>query len=75
MNTASWMHEAPAILRRLRELGWTSARSGKGSHEIFAHPQGSRPIPVPSHGNEIPEALARGILKQAVANVSRGRGG
>lgn len=59
------------LVRRLNEWGWTSARSGKGSHEIFAHPNGKRPIPVPKHGGDIPEPLARMILSQAVKNVKR----
>lgn len=59
------------LVKRLIELGWTSARSGKGSHEIFAHPQGTRPIPIPKHGGDIPEPLARVILSQAVKNVKR----
>jgi len=59
------------LVRRLNELGWTSTRGGKGSHEIFAHPKGTRPIPVPKHSGEIPEPLARTILSQAIKNVNR----
>jgi predicted RNA binding protein YcfA (HicA-like mRNA interferase family) len=57
------------LVKRLHALGWTSLRRGKGSHEIFVHPAGARPIPVPTHGSDIPEPLARMILTQALRNV------
>ncbi len=53
------------LFDRLNGLGWVEARV-RGSHHVFTHPQGLRPIPVPVHGKEIPESVAKAILKQAV---------
>lgn len=52
------------LFDRLHELGWAEARV-RGSHHVFTHPRGLRPIPVPVHGKEIPDVIAGAILKQA----------
>ena len=59
------------LVKRLAEMGWVSGRKGKGSHEIFVHPDMTRPIPVPTHGKDIPEPLAKTILDQAGSNLRK----
>ncbi len=52
------------LFNRLIRLGWTEERV-RGSHHLFTHPKARRPIPVPVHGKEISDFIAKGILKQA----------
>jgi len=56
------------LFRRLLAQGWTEVRV-KGSHRLFQHPRARRPIPVPVHGADIPEVIAKAILKQARDSV------
>jgi len=52
------------LMRILREAGWVLDRI-EGSHHIFVK-EGKRSVPVPFHkGREIPNNLARRILKEA----------
>ena len=59
------------LIDRLRKLGWTEARV-RGSHHVFKHPKGLRPIPVPVHGKELSDVIAKAILKQAVQATKEG---
>jgi predicted RNA binding protein YcfA (HicA-like mRNA interferase family) len=52
------------LFDRLHELGWIEARV-RGSHHVFTHPRGLRPLPVPVHGKDIPDSVAKAILRQA----------
>jgi predicted RNA binding protein YcfA (HicA-like mRNA interferase family) len=56
--------KARDLMRLLEEQGWELDRI-RGSHHQFKHPQATRTLTVPVHGKEIPEQLARLILKQA----------
>jgi mRNA interferase HicA len=50
--------------RRLKAVGWYLLRNG-GSHDIWTN--GTMQQPVPRH-NEIPERLAKSIVKHAEDN-------
>jgi predicted RNA binding protein YcfA (HicA-like mRNA interferase family) len=52
------------LFERLTALGWTRARV-RGSHHVFKHRKGRRSIPVPVHGKDISDVIAKAILKQA----------
>jgi len=52
------------LIRFLLEQGWQLDRI-RGSHHQFKHPRAARTLTVPVHGKEIPDQLARRILKQA----------
>ncbi|MBZ0273068.1 type II toxin-antitoxin system HicA family toxin [bacterium] len=64
------------LIRRLKKMGWYYART-KGSHEIYDHPNSTRPIPISFHGKEVKERMAANILKQAKDNLlpSNGKNG
>jgi predicted RNA binding protein YcfA (HicA-like mRNA interferase family) len=47
----------------LREQGWELLRSGKGDHEIWAHP--GRPTSLVVDGKIMSRHTANAILKQA----------
>lgn len=48
------------VARFLRSQGWSVARQGKGSHEIWAGSNGGR-ISIPRHGT-----VSAGIVKQII---------
>lgn len=50
--------------RILLSHGYKQKRS-KGSHRIFCKP-GCRPEIVPFHGKEVPEGIAKDILKRVI---------
>jgi predicted RNA binding protein YcfA (HicA-like mRNA interferase family) len=52
------------LVRILCEQGWELDRI-RGSHHQFKHPHALRTLTVPMHDKEIPETLAKIILKQA----------
>ncbi|HFQ94087.1 MAG TPA: addiction module toxin, HicA family [Anaerolineae bacterium] len=50
------------IVKRLRKLGFVLYRQGKGSHEIWRHPDG-RWTTVPNHGSKtISQRTMKSIL-------------
>ena len=53
------------VVKRLRKLGFTFYRQGKGSHEIWHHPDG-RWTTVPRHGNKI---ISRRTMKSILGAV------
>jgi len=56
--------KARKLIRLLEEQGWELDRI-RGSHHQFKHPRAVRTLTVPVHGKEIPERLAKTIVKQA----------
>jgi predicted RNA binding protein YcfA (HicA-like mRNA interferase family) len=53
------------ITRRLRQLGFELYRQGKGSHEIWRHPDG-RWTTVPNHGNQV---ISRRTMKSILDSI------
>jgi predicted RNA binding protein YcfA (HicA-like mRNA interferase family) len=53
------------IVKRLRRLGFAFYRQGKGSHEIWRHPDG-RWTTVPRHGNQ---TISRRTMKAILDDV------
>ena len=53
------------VTKRLRKLGFTFFRQGKGSYEIWHHPDG-RWTTVPRHGNKI---ISRRTMKSILDTV------
>lgn len=53
------------ITRRLRQLGFELYRQGKGSHEIWRHPDG-RWTTVPNHGNKV---ISRRTMKSILDSI------
>lgn len=54
------------LVKLLKQAGWRFYRSGKGSHQIWQHPERQNKLAVPDHGSkEIDPGLVRGIKKQA----------
>ena len=43
----------------------------RGSHHQFKHPRAMRTLTVPVHGKEIPERLAKIIIKQAARTIRK----
>ena len=60
------------LLRELENQGWRLDRT-RGSHRQFKHRLAKRTLTVPVHGKDIPDVLAKLILKQARAALDRGR--
>jgi predicted RNA binding protein YcfA (HicA-like mRNA interferase family) len=52
------------LIKRLTQNGWYLERI-KGSHHIYNHPNGARPVTVPVHGKEVTDRFAKIIIKQA----------
>jgi predicted RNA binding protein YcfA (HicA-like mRNA interferase family) len=73
-NTTCMLHhevmKARELIGLLKEQGWVLDRI-RGSHHQFKHPKAVRTLTVPVHGKEIPERLARLILKQAERAVQK----
>jgi predicted RNA binding protein YcfA (HicA-like mRNA interferase family) len=54
------------LTKLMKLAGWRFYRSGKGSHQIWKHPERPNKIAVPDHGSkEIDPRLVQGIKKQA----------
>lgn len=52
------------LIKKLEEAGWELDRV-RGSHYVYKHPQGVRPIPVPHPKKDLPKGTVNAILKQA----------
>jgi len=55
------------IAKVLRQIGFV-ARSGKGSHTVFKHPDGRRTV-VANHRRAVRVGTLRAILRQAKLSV------
>jgi len=62
--------KAKDLIRLLEERGWELDRI-RGSHHQFKHLEAMRTLTVPVHGKEIPERLAKIIIKQAARATRR----
>ncbi|MBI4670430.1 MAG: type II toxin-antitoxin system HicA family toxin [Chloroflexi bacterium] len=52
------------LTKRLKQLGCEFKREGKGSHEVWWHPQRRRITTIPHHGNrDIKEGTLRKVLR------------
>ena len=56
----------------MQNQGWRLDRT-RGSHRQFKHRLAKRTLTVPVHGKDIPDVLAKLILKQARAALDSGR--
>jgi predicted RNA binding protein YcfA (HicA-like mRNA interferase family) len=53
------------LCKLLESHGWTLDHI-RGSHHVYAHPDASRPIPVPVHGNrDLRAGTQRSIMREA----------
>ena len=72
--TTSMLHtvsvKAKDLIRLLEGRGWELDRI-RGSHHQFKHPRAMRTLTVPVHGKEIPERLAKIIIKQAARAIRK----
>ncbi|MCF4006138.1 type II toxin-antitoxin system HicA family toxin [Corynebacterium uropygiale] len=50
------------VVKFLRSMGWTLQRQGKGSHEVWAGPDGGRLV-IPHH-REISAGVVADIIKK-----------
>lgn len=57
------------VARKLRRLGWEFDRPGRGSHEIWIHPERQRVVTIPRHTGDMPEGTLRAILREAEIDV------
>lgn len=55
----------PAIIKRLKKLGFEFYRQAAGSHEIWHNPTTNHYTTIPNHPGDMPEGTLRAILKQA----------
>ncbi|MEW5985432.1 MAG: type II toxin-antitoxin system HicA family toxin [Chloroflexota bacterium] len=53
------------IVKRLRKLGFVFYRQGKGSHEIWRHPDG-RWTTIPRHGSKV---ISRRTMKSILDDI------
>ncbi len=54
------------LLKKLHKAGFRFLRQGKGSHEIWQHPETGIELVVTNHGSrEVGKGLGEKILKQA----------
>ena len=54
-----------ALRERLRAAGCVLVRQGKGSHEIWMHPQTRIRVTIPNHPGDMPEGTLRAIIRMA----------
>ena len=56
------------LIRELEAAGWNFFREGRGSHQVYRHPDHSKPIVI-AHGGklsrDIPEDTKNAIRRQA----------
>ena len=53
------------VARRLRLLGFSFDRQGKGSHELWRHHQTGRKTTIPRHPGDMAEGTLRAVLREA----------
>ena len=51
-----------ALTTRLKAAGFKRARQGKGDHEVWSHPQRSRPVVI-THTTEVSPGVTRNALR------------
>lgn len=60
------------LVKELEALGWTWDR-GNGGHQVFKHPEASRPIIVPMDNREKGHKIVSITLKKAIKYVDEGK--
>ena len=53
------------FVQLIERKGWQFVRHGKGSHDIYKHPDFTYSISVPMHNKDMPKGLFNSLKKQA----------
>lgn len=64
--------KAIELVKELERLGYSWTR-GNGGHQIYTHPEASRPIVVPFDNKEKGHKIVAKTLKKAIAAIDEGR--
>lgn len=64
--------KAIELVKELEALGYTWSR-GNGGHQVFTHPEASRPIVVPFDNKEKGHKIVSKTIKKALRAIDEGR--
>ena len=60
------------LVKELEQLGYVWER-GNGGHQVFKHPEASRPIVVPQDNKEKGHKIVSITIKKAIKYIDEGR--